>query len=515
MCRPGGRRCPSSRGRSARGTRPSRDVYTTKARALLDDPAVVKGVSKKIPSSLVAFTPQPERADMKRAIASALLEAVANDPLSTVDVTGTDGKTTAAVPLGEVRDAYEKWRLESGNTDATPYTKLELEDISALSAAAAVAANSVRAATTEKERSKACRAAQRDYATADIRSMKISEGITDDVTSAVVDELTYGSGNSHLSDEQVADALAAMNRSVHQNDELATRHWLRQRGIDPERVHLLLSPDREMVVTPSGDDREDVALMERLEREWGVDDGVPNGRELSNRLQQLHDAARDRGITAEFDRAVADKGRVTDLGWTMPGGVSDARARAKAASKEPRSNVHARGPVVGGGDYAKAKHLLGPDATFDELSDEAARLESVPRRFRDEHSSVAIGNRSARDILIEAGIHPSHMVSDSLPTEAKKRVKDVIARRIVALGEDFYTGDYEFFLDNKTKAMSLQKRADYVVEDLFADDPSGYRTLVFNEIHSLAWNVAVQNGHRREREKNAPLNPEDTMDPLF
>lgn len=519
MCRSGGRRCPSSRGRSARGTRPSRDVYTSKARALLNDPATINGVSKMLPKSLVSFASRSERSSTKQAIAKALLEAVANDPLAVVEVTGTDNRTAAAVPLGEVRDAYEKWRLDSGDESALPYTKLELEDISALSVAAAVAANKVRSVTTQKDRDKACRAAQRDDDTAAIRSMRISEGITDDVTDAVVDEMTYGSGKPHLSDEQVADALAAMNRSVHQNDELATRHWLRQRGIDPERVHLIMSPDREMAVRPSDNPEDDADLMKRIEREWGVDDGVPNGRELSNRLGHIYDSARDRGITAEFDRAMADKGHNSDPEWVQPKRVKEALLLSKNASKEPSNNVYARAVVVGGGDYAKAKHLLGPSATFDELSDEALRLESIPYRFRDEHSSESIGNRVARDILVEAGIHPSHMESQSLPTEARKRVRSVLAGRIAALGDDFYTGDNaEDYLDGNDaiKGMSIEERANWLVDDLFPDTTrDSYSPTVLNEIRYMASNVAVKNGEIREKAKNAPLNPKDTMDPLF
>lgn len=517
MCRPGGRRCPSSRGRSERGTRPSRDTYTTKIRALVNDEKIVAGISRKIPVATVEFLPRADRAEAKREIAKEMLLKVGNDPFATVTVDDSHGKITSAMHIAAVKDAYETWRLNSGHEDALPFNSLDAPTWTDLNAVGNVAAAKALNSVTEKERDKTIRAANRDLDTAAIRSMNISIGNGGgEVIDDAIEEIKYATGRVHITDELAADALAAMNISEHGRDEFATKLWLKQRGIDPSRVGLVMSGTRELIVHPSGDDAADEALKDRIAREWGVDDEVPNGRELNRRLHSIHDAARDRGVSAEFDRAMKSKGRDTNKQWVMPRDVNEARVLAKAASVAPRNDVHARGPAVGGGDYALAKHLLGGTATLDELADETARLDSVPARFRDPHSAFAIENRTVRALMVESGVHPLHMNADALPPAAQKRVKETLVKHITELGEDFYHDPEGIVLEDSMMRKSLKKRAEYVVSDLFTTDANaGWKPLIGDELRSIAGQIALVRGNRRYADKDTPLAPEETMDPLF
>lgn len=500
MCRDN-RRCPSSRGRNAGGLRLARDVYTTKVSALASDPAVVDGISRSAFSNASldfireALPGKPgfqAMAQARREIAGEALKMAARDPLY---VAGDE-------PMIGAAGVYENWR-SNGHRDAPPYHRLDAATVGDVTRACEAAVREAQQVTTDKERDKAVRMLNRDLDSMSLHSLTAFRGTTGDsaVLEDAVNEMKYGSG--HLPTPLFADAVAASNMSVHGADVRAAEHWLSQRGIDPGQVEVVMSPLRELKPN-TGDPEKDKALAERIAREWDGD-GVPNARELNVRLKQVSDRNADRGFGVEFARADRDDPEWTDV---RAGVVKNALSNAL----EDESDIFKRTALVGGGDKNLARKLLeGDDASLEDFGDEMLRMAELPAGIRGASDERAIEERAVRRLLIDAGVHPKHAMTQWLPPAAAQRVKDAIRKQVLAAGEDMYSDD-DYGPGWRTR--SLEERADLTVAELFSEEPDysqNWRN-VHSEVGYLLTEAATAAARNRRLNDNAP---KDESIPLF
>lgn len=457
MCR-NNRRCPSSHGRNAGGLRPARDAYTNKVSELSADPAVIATVvrssftNKSLDFIREALPGKPGFTAMAKArdeLAAEALKMTARDPLY---VSGGE-------PLVGADGVYENWRA-SGHRDAPPYHRLDSATVGDVTRVCEAAVREAQRVTTDKERDKAVRMLNRDLDTMSLHSLTAFSGTTgsSSVLEDAVDEMKYGAG--HLPTPLFADAVAASNMSVHGGDVRAAEHWLRQKGIDPAQVEVVMSPLRELKPN-TGDPAKDAALEALIAREWNGE-GAPNARELNLNLKAISDRNADRGVGIEFERADRNDPEWTDV---RAGVVKNALSNAL----EDEGDMFKRAALVAGGDKELARRLLsGDDATADDFGAELLRMAELPAGLRDTTTERAVEERAVRQLLIDAGVHPKHAQSSWLPPAAAKRVKEVIREHVLAAGESMYSDDD---YGDGWRSRPLEERADITVEELFSEEP--------------------------------------------
>lgn len=500
MCRDN-RRCPSSRGRNSGGLRLARDAYTTKVTSLASDPAIVDAVAKAsfsndsldfIRESLPGKPGFHAMAEARRELSVEALKAVARDPLY----------ASGDEPLIGAAGVYENWRA-NGHRDAPPYHRLDSATLRDVTYACEAAVREAHQVTTDKERDKAVRMLNRDLDSMSLHSLTAFTGTTGDSTvlEDAVNEMKYGSG--HLPTPLFADAVAAADMSVHGADVRAAEHWLRQRGIDPAQVEVVMSPLRELRPN-TGDPEKDMELAERIAREWDGE-GEPNARELNNRLKAISHRSADRGIGVEFSRADRSDPEWTDV---RDGAVKSALSNALKGEDD----IFKRAARVGGGDAELARRLLeGDEAELDEFGDELLRISELPAGLRGGEEERAVEERAVRRLLIDAGVHPKYAQSQWLPPAAAQRVREVIRSQVLAAGDDMYSDDD---YGHGWRSRPLEERADVTVSELFTDEPDytqSWRT-VHSEVGYLLTEAASAAARaRRGVEKTAS---DETL-PLF
>lgn len=514
MCRTGGRRCPSSLGRSHGGTRPTRDTYTSKTARLCADSASLSRVSRGLTEKALGFLPKNEKnvvpkdvlTDTRESLSASLLHAVSANPMMC---------SSDTVDSDAARRAYEDWRLHHGGSEkwAVPFHRLSKEGQSAVRASLNAAVREVSKTIPREDIEQAQRNQGRDLDKASVRALSRYHGHVQDDSAirTAIDDMKYG--DNHLPELLLADALVASNISVHGQDAYATRHWLRERGIDPDDVKLVMSPGREMVVS-TGDTSRDKEITDLLKLEWDGD-GDPNGRELRDRLVAVNERSADRGVHTEFfrTRSIATAQLPSSVTRALQDAQEIARDNPKPAGR-PTSDYYAKvGACVGGGDIRKAKHLLSGKATREELADEIARLGTIPARYLRPGTVGALEDLDKRAVLIEAGVHPRHLDSAVLPPEAAARVRERVAQRIVAAGEDYYS---EEPMEDEWMERSLEDRAHHLTSTLTAlNGKSEHYSTIGSDMGFLVDEATAALGRQRLSEREAPIDPRTTMDPLF